>query len=100
MTTPHEQLSAQYLQWELRGRGWFVHQEPVTLEPPFQPFRGYHFQSSSVADDVRRASFAERLMKKAGRLLNPPPLLVREQTTRIPKMKSPLGAGRSAVRSL
>lgn len=72
MTTPHEQLSAQYLQWELRGRGWFVHQEPVTLEPPFQPFRGYHFQSSSVADDVRRASFAERLMKKAGRLLNPP----------------------------
>lgn len=72
MTTPHEQLSAQYLQWELRGRGWFVHQEPVALEPPFQPFRGYHFNSSSAADDVRRASFAERLLKKAGCLLNPP----------------------------
>ncbi|WP_395730784.1 type IV secretory system conjugative DNA transfer family protein [Prosthecobacter sp.] len=72
MITPHEQLSAQYLQWELRGRGWFVHQEPVALEPPFQPFRGYHFQSSSAADDVRKASFAERLLKKAGRLLNPP----------------------------
>lgn len=72
MITPHEQLSAQYLQWELRGRGWFVHQEPVALEPPFQPFRGYHFQNSSAADDVRKASFAERLLKKAGRLLNPP----------------------------
>lgn len=71
MITPHEQLSAQYLQWELRGRGWFVHQEPVALEPPFKPFRGYHFNSSSAADDVRRASFAERLMKKAGRLFNP-----------------------------
>lgn len=71
MITPHEQLSAQYLQWELRGRGWFVHQEPVALEPPFQPFRGYHFNSSSAADDVRRASFAERLLKKAGRLFNP-----------------------------
>jgi hypothetical protein len=71
MTTPHEQLSAQYLQWELRGRGWFVHQEPVALEPPFQPFRGYHFQSSSAADDLRRTSFAERLLKKAGRLFSP-----------------------------
>jgi hypothetical protein len=71
MITPHEQLSAQYLQWELRGRGWFVHQEPVALEPPFKPFGGYHFNSSSAADDVRRASFTERLMKKAGRLFNP-----------------------------
>jgi len=55
----HEQLSAQYLQWELRGRGWFVHPEPVALEPPFQRFCGYQIQRGSNADDARRASLAE-----------------------------------------
>lgn len=78
MTTLHEQLSAQYLQWELRGRGWFVHQEPVALEPPFTPFQGYHFQSSSAADDLRRPSLAEKWLKKAGRVFNPPPTPVQE----------------------
>jgi formylmethanofuran dehydrogenase subunit D len=73
MMSPHEQLSAQYLQWELRGRGWFVHPEPVALEPPFQPFKGYHLPSEGRADDARRASFAERLLKKAGGWLNTKP---------------------------
>lgn len=73
MMSPHEQLSAQYLQWELRGRGWFVHPEPVALEPPFQPFNGYHLPNEGRADDARRASFAERLLKKAGGWLNTKP---------------------------
>lgn len=62
MMTPHEQLSAQYLQWELRGRGWFVHSEPVALEPPFQRFRGYQIRAGSNADDARKPSLAERLL--------------------------------------
>ncbi|MFO1486418.1 MAG: type IV secretion system DNA-binding domain-containing protein [Verrucomicrobiaceae bacterium] len=70
--TPSEQLSAQYLQWELRGRGWFTHSEPVALEPPFQRFRGYQLGSDGNPDDARRPSFAERLLKKAGRWLNAP----------------------------
>lgn len=73
MMSPHEQLSAQYLQWELRGRGWFVHPEPVALEPPFQPFKGYQFRNEGKADDARRASLAERLLKKAGGWLNTKP---------------------------
>jgi hypothetical protein len=73
MMTPHEQLSAQYLQWELRGRGWFVHSEPVALEPPFQRFRGYQISASGNADDARKPSLAERLLKSAGRWLNTAP---------------------------
>jgi hypothetical protein len=69
----HEQLSAQYLQWELRGRGWFVHPEPVAIEPPFQPFRGYQLHGNGSGDDARRSSFAERLLRKAGRWLNTTP---------------------------
>jgi Type IV secretion-system coupling protein DNA-binding domain len=68
--SPHEQLSAQYLQWELRGRGWFVHPEPVALEPPFESFRGYQIRGGANADDTRRASIAERLLQKAGGWLN------------------------------
>ncbi len=73
MMTPHEQLSAQYLQWELRGRGWFVHSEPVALEPPFQRFRGYQISAGGNADDARKPCLAERLLKKTGRWLNAQP---------------------------
>lgn len=73
MTTLHEQLSAQYLQWELRGRGWFTHSEPVALEPPFIPFPGYRTRDSQVIDDARHASGFERLLKKTGRLFNANP---------------------------
>lgn len=68
--TPGEQISAQYLQWELRGRGWFVHPEPVALEPPFQPFRGYRLAQDGDPDDARRPSITERLLKKAGQWLD------------------------------
>jgi hypothetical protein len=71
--SPHEQLSAQYLQWELRGRGWFAHPEAVALEPPFQRFNGYRVRQDGNADDARRASFAERLLKKAGGWMNAKP---------------------------
>ncbi len=70
MTTPHEQLSAQYLQWELRGRGWFIHPEAVGLEPPFERFTGYRLRAEGVTDDVRRPSLMERALCKAGRWFN------------------------------
>lgn len=73
MTTPDEQLSAQYLQWELRGRGWFVHSEPVALEPPFRHFGGYELDAGGDCDDARRPSLAERMLRKAGRWLNGAP---------------------------
>lgn len=76
MTTPDEQLSAQYLQWELRGRGWFVHSEPVALEPPFRRFGGYELDAG--ADDARRPSLAERMLRKAGRWLNGAPEAARK----------------------
>jgi hypothetical protein len=41
MPSVHEQLSEQFYQWETRGRGWQVFEEPVHPEPPFVPFHGH-----------------------------------------------------------
>ncbi len=42
--TPAEFYTAQFYTWEYRGRGWYVSDEPVQLEPPYIPFfrHGYH----------------------------------------------------------
>ena len=33
-----ELLTTHFYDWELRGRGWLVYEQPVVLEPPFHPF--------------------------------------------------------------
>ena len=42
--TPAEFFTTQFYTWEYRGRGWYVSDEPVELEPPYMPFfrHGYH----------------------------------------------------------
>ena len=59
-----EALTRQFYEWERRGRGWQVFDQPVTLEPPFRPFFG-HFVSGSpgaVADDGRKPTFLSNLV--------------------------------------
>jgi Type IV secretion-system coupling protein DNA-binding domain len=60
-----ELLTKQFYEWELRGRGWQVWQEPVELEPPFRPFFGHFASAIGVADDARKptimSSFLDRL---------------------------------------
>ena len=63
MSAIDEKFSAEFYNWERRGRGWQVFSEPVTPEPPFRPFC---FQSAtSVIDDGRRPTalslFADRI---------------------------------------
>jgi hypothetical protein len=76
MSWVDEQLSAQFLQWEQRGRGWTVWPAPVVLEPPFRPFPGHVIREFNVTDDGRRptvvSSFVQRLAQRLSS--EPPPL--------------------------
>ena len=64
MSRLDEQLSEQFHQWERRGRGWQVFDEPVSPEPPFRPFEG-HFQPPTPAiDDGVRPTFLSSLVRK------------------------------------
>lgn len=53
LTLP-ERLTAQFYDWEQRGRGWYLFEEPVELEPPFHPFFFHGVPSTRVIDDGRR----------------------------------------------
>jgi len=67
MPSIHEQLSAQFAAFERRGRGWQVFPEPVTPEPPFQPFTGYTL--APVVDDGRVPTVGSSLLAGLSRWL-------------------------------
>jgi hypothetical protein len=54
MAQVDERLSAQFLAWERRGRGWDVFPHPVSPEPPYRPFSGHGLPRSENFDDGRR----------------------------------------------
>lgn len=68
MSSIHHQLSEQFRQWEIRGRGWRVYDGPVSPEPPFVPFDGHYLPLAPPIDDGRKptfiSSFIERLSRK------------------------------------
>ena len=51
-----EALTAQFYEWERRGRGWHACDEPVDIEPSFFPFSRYAMATLPVVDDSRRDS--------------------------------------------
>ncbi len=57
--TLEEQLTSQFYNWEISGRGWQLWNEVVELEPPFRPFRGHYIiaRSGRVSDDARKPTF-------------------------------------------
>ncbi len=57
-----EYYTYQFYTWEYRGRGWFVAERPVHLEPPFIPFFRQKPQSAFI-DDGRRHSIATWLIE-------------------------------------
>ena len=77
MPSVHEQLTEQFREWELRGRGWTVFPEPVSPEPPFRPFYGHYLPDTPVVDDGRKptflSSFVERLSRKLSTAPPEPP---------------------------
>ncbi len=74
--TTTELLTAQFYDWERRGRGWQVYDEPVVLEPPYRPFHRYVPVLPSGArppDDGRRETFASSLVSLVKNLVTPQP---------------------------
>jgi len=67
--THAELLTAQFYDWEHRGRGWQVWGYPVELEPPFRPFL-FHYATPAAPgyDDARKptvvGAFFEKLRDK------------------------------------
>ena len=70
MASAHEQLTEQFRQWELRGRGWQVFDEPVFPEPPFRPFHGHYLPDTPPVDDGRKPTFLSSLVQKLSRKLS------------------------------
>ena len=64
MSRLDEQLTEQFHQWERRGRGWQVFEEPVCPEPPFRPFEGHYQSATPAVDDGVRPTFLSSLMQK------------------------------------
>lgn len=65
LTLP-EQLTRQFYDWERRGRGWWVYNAPVDLEPPFVPFYG-HMPGTFAArpvDNGRKETAASRFIAR------------------------------------
>ncbi|MBN1827272.1 MAG: ATP-binding protein [Candidatus Eisenbacteria bacterium] len=52
-----EILTAQFYEWEHRGRGWLLWDHPVDIEPPFEPFRFHQLPfQGPIIDDARKAT--------------------------------------------
>jgi hypothetical protein len=70
MSRLDEQLTKQFRQWELRGRGWQVFDEPVSPEPPFVPFHGHYLPSTSCLDDTAKPTFFSSLLERVSNTLS------------------------------
>src|SRR6185503_3241358 len=75
MPTVHEQLSQQFQEWEIRGRGWQIFSEPVFPEPPFVPFHGHYLSDALVIDDGRRPTILSSLFRKLSGQSEPSPII-------------------------
>jgi hypothetical protein len=67
MPSIHEQISEQFGALHRRLKGWQVFPEPVTPEPPFQPFSGYRL--APVVDDGRVQTVGSSLLAGLSRWL-------------------------------
>src|ERR1039458_10196562 len=96
MPSVHEQLTEQFRQWELRGRGWQVFPEPVYPEPPFVPFHGHYLPDTPVVDDGRRSTFLSSFVRKLSQKISTeqpaPPAIAEpeEEPESVPLSREPL----------
>lgn len=60
----YERLTDAFYQWERRGRGWQVWEDPVELEPPFRPFLGHYVPAGPAIDDARKPTFFSALIER------------------------------------
>jgi hypothetical protein len=90
MSRLDEQLTGQFHQWELRGRGWQVFDEPVYPEPPFRPFHGHYLPEAPPVDDGRKPTFLSSLVEKLSNKLSttPPPVEIEPEAEEEPEPQS------------
>ena len=65
--TSAEFYTTQFYTWEYRGRGWFMADAPVQLEPPFVPYFRHGFRQTQIDDGKRPtllSSFIESFKEK------------------------------------
>lgn len=55
-----EKLTIQFYDWERRGRGWYVFEQPVHLEPEFVPFFGHFLPEPKFVDDALRKTIFQK----------------------------------------
>lgn len=61
-----ERRSADFIEWESRGRGWQLWDFPVGPEPLFRPFAGHGvIKGDAISDDGRKPTFLSSLIRKA-----------------------------------
>ena len=87
MSRLDEQLTEQFHQWELRGRGWQVFDEPVSPEPPFRPFNGHYLPDAPPIDDGRKPTFLSSLVQRLSQKLSTekPPVSVESEAEEEPE---------------
>lgn len=66
MASRIEERTRHFYRWERRGRGWRSYPYPVSLEPPFVPFRFLNL-SVPVADDGRHHTLLSALFERFSR---------------------------------
>src|SRR5690242_17523697 len=64
MPSVHQQLTEQFRNWEIRGRGWEVFLQPVYPEPPFRPFPHHSLPEQPTIDDGRKPTLLSSLVRK------------------------------------
>ncbi len=96
MPSVHEQLTEQFREWEIRGRGWQVFAEPVYPEPPFVTFHGHYLPDTPVVDDGRRATLLSSFVRKLSQTISTerpaPPIIAEpeEEPEPVPLSRGPL----------
>ena len=55
-----EKLTIQFYDWERRGRGWYVFEQSVHLEPEFVPFFGHFLPEPRFTDDALRKTIFQK----------------------------------------
>src|ERR1039457_7576003 len=87
MSRLDEQLTEQFHQWELRGRGWQVFPEPVEPKPPFVPFTGHYLPATRPVDDGARPTFLSSMVQRLSQKLSTekPPAFVEPEPEEEPE---------------
>ncbi len=83
MPDPHDHFIEQFSRWEAVGRGTLPPQgEPVLLEPPFVPFKGYVRPKPTNRDDGRRPTLFSRALDALR--TTPPPVSTENGEDEVP----------------